>query len=215
MINLIPLWDAISSSAVLEEVRLSNQRNTGMPVAPAVVNQILEATDRNNSSIKKLELTSSTVRADSLSTFLRKTMFLTTLTLRRLEFEETPDSAQAAQNLSASIAQNNSIEVMECSGELVYQAAIFTSLAKHRLIREIDLSSMKVHVESLSTFLKETKSLTNLGLHSLEFTKTLDPIEAGRNLSASIAQNKSIKVMKCSGELVYQAAIFTGFAEHI
>lgn len=212
---MIPLWDAISSSAVLEEVRLSNQRNTGMPVAPAVVNQILEATDRNNSSIKKLELTSSTVRADSLSTFLRKTMFLTTLTLRRLEFEETPDSAQAAQNLSASIAQNNSIEVMECSGELVYQAAIFTSLAKHRLIREIDLSSMKVHVESLSTFLKETKSLTNLGLHSLEFTKTLDPIEAGRNLSASIAQNKSIKVMKCSGELVYQAAIFTGFAEHI
>ena len=69
--------------------------------------QFLEATERTtNSSITSLGLWNTTVHANVLSTFLRKTTSIKTLDLSIVFFEEALAPLQAARTLSESIAQN-------------------------------------------------------------------------------------------------------------
>lgn len=72
---------------------------------------------------------------------MRNTKSVTNLRLWDLTFEELLDPVQAAQNLSASIALNTSIEVLICYEveNVRYKTVILTGLAEHRRIGELEL----------------------------------------------------------------------------
>lgn len=135
-----------------------------------------------------------------------------------LIYEETPDPTEAARNLSASIAQNQSIENLDILfygwRSSVYQTEILRGLAEYTQIRRLALS-IGVQADSLSTLLSKTKSLAVLELCSVRFEETLDPIEAAQYLAACIAQNNSLELLICYNldSLLYQSAILTGLAE--
>jgi hypothetical protein len=67
---------------------------------------------------------------------------VTSLTLVRLYVEETLNPAEAARDLSASIAANTSIKVLDCArycrpDQAIYFAAIFRGLAEHTQIQKL------------------------------------------------------------------------------
>jgi hypothetical protein len=65
---------------------------------------------------------------------------VTTLDLSWLKFEEAINPAEAALNLSASIAENTSLEVLHCGGvDSFYLAAMFRGLAKQTKIKALTL----------------------------------------------------------------------------
>lgn len=118
-----------------------------------------------------------------------------------------------------SIAQNNSIKILTCTDlKSPYQDAILRGFclgSQNSSIKTLNLYTTKLNVKALSTFLRTTTSVAELDLIAPHFEEPLNPIEAARNLSASIAQNSGIEVLSCADlELVYQAAILSGLAKN-
>lgn len=160
------------------------------------------------------------VHVHSLSTCLRKTKTVTKLDLFDLEFADSLDPTEAAQDLSTSIAHNDSMKELTCHGlQSVFLSAILTGFAEHTQIREVKLTNMHVYVDSFSTLLTNTKSITTLvviweGLREM-FDPTFDPAETtAQNLATSIGLNNSIAVLECELASIYNTAILTGLCKH-
>lgn len=72
-IDLVPFWDAIASSVVLEKVSVGRYPNDETLVSPPLLqNQLLEVVAQNK-SIKTLGLRNRSININSLSTFFRTT----------------------------------------------------------------------------------------------------------------------------------------------
>lgn len=82
-------------------------------------------------------------------------------------------------------------------------------------IEKLRLADLAVHIDSLSTLLRNTTSVTHLQLRYVKVEQTLDPAQAARNLSTSIVQNNIIQVLECyQMQSLYQEAILTGLAKN-
>jgi hypothetical protein len=178
----VPFRHAISNHSVLQEV-VWNQTTEGAQAQRCRHSvRFLEAI-ATSSSIKCVHVLCACLNSNSLRTFLRTTTSMTTLDLRNLSFVDTVNPAEAALNLSASIAENASIEVLHCARmESFCQTAIFRGLAQNVQIRRlsIDLRDQHINEEGIrgngGFTLEEAEALrlamisTNATLEQLNFT---------------------------------------------
>lgn len=82
-------------------------------------------------------------------------------------------------------------------------------------IKVLRLRGGIVSVESFSTFLRTTKSVTRLELSCLNFEDALNPTDAAVHLSSAIAENTSIKYFQLVHiRALYQSALFRGLTGH-
>lgn len=92
---------------------------------------------------------------------------------------------------------------------------LLEAIARNNFITALELRRTELGVNSFSTFLRTTSSVTDLLLVDIKFEELLSPTEATQNLLTSIAQNNSIRRLHCSDlELRYQLAILRGSAKH-
>jgi hypothetical protein len=133
--DLVPFWNAISCSLALERVTMHDCTRDAL-----YSDAYLEAIARS-SSIKQIQLDGDTIiNVNSLSTFLRATKTVTTLGLIIVKVQEALNPAEAALNLSASIAENTSLETLDCGLlDSFYRDAIFRGLADHTKIKTLIL----------------------------------------------------------------------------
>jgi hypothetical protein len=138
----VPFYNAIATSSVLVHVRIHKcERGTFHS------DRFLEAIARS-SSIKQLDLYGGTfLDVESFATFLRTTTSVTTLELVGVRFQETLHPAEAALHLSASVAANSSLEVLECRlFDRLYRDAIFRGLAEHTKIKVLALRDLSLYL---------------------------------------------------------------------
>lgn len=130
----LPFWNATVASCTLKQIDLTS---TPLRFSNIFLNEI-----PRSSSITTVSLNCMTVNVNSLCTFLRMTKSVTRLELFNVNFEETlsHSSTEAALNLSSSMTENASLEVLNLAYiQPVYQVALFHGLTGHTRIRKLEL----------------------------------------------------------------------------